>query len=620
MGSKSQAMIVNVDGKESRKQLSSAQKKIEKEAEKQRQAEKILEEQKAAKEDATRVAEFLKGGPVEQAEETDPMEDTPENNEWVPEDLQKSKKSGNRNTTKIKNVAMASIRFGVSSNATAAIANATLLDHGLISTEDSNLVIDAKKVQRAKDQLHTELQEKAAIKYKDGSIICILTDGRKDWTRMYAEVEGSDQVYPIIQKEEHYSVVSEPGGQYLFHFTPPEADENQKAAEKIAIELFNWMKQYGVDKTLLFIGGDSTNVNSGIWGGVFHHVEKLFGRPLNWVMCGLHLIELPLRHLIALLDGPTKSDTGFQGPCGKVLSSVTELPINVKFKELNNGSDLIELPDEVVKDLSADQKYGYEICVAIKSGIVPDRLANLEIGPVNHSRWNTTASRFCRLYVSKHGFKGNVAKNLKLIVEYIVGVYYPIWFSYKVKNHWINGAHICLKQLQLTLKQNKKVITTVFPYMESSAWWANPEMLLQTLLCSNDPVDRKIMELRARAVEDMEENKVRTRYKVSLNNKASCLRDLIIWKEDEINEPILTLELTEEEIREFEDAPMVVPDIPVHGQSMERCVKEVTAAAEAVYGYDRRDGFIRARLEHRNITGGLLKSKKDHAKIVNVGN
>ena len=107
---------------------------------------------------------------------------------------------------------------------------------------------------------------------------------------------------------------------------------------------------------------------------------------------------------------------------------------------------------------------------------------------------------------------------------------------------------------------------------------------------------------------------------MSLNNKASCLRDLIIWKEKEINEPILTLELTEEEIREFEDAPMVVPDIPVHGQSMERCVKEVTAAAEAVYGYDRRDGFIRARLEHRNITGGLLKSKKDHAKIVNVGN
>ena len=90
--------------------------------------------------------------------------------------------------------------------------------------------------------------------------------------------------------------------------------------------------------------------------------------------------------------------------------------------------------------------------------------------------------------------------------------------------------------------------------------------------------------------------------------------------EDEITEPILTLELSEDQIKELVTAPMIVPDLPVHGQSMERCVKEVTAAAEAVYGYDRRDGFIRARLEHRNITGGLLKSKKDHAKIVNVGN
>ena len=626
VGSKSQAMIVNADEKESRKQIKSVQNKIEKESKIQKQAEKKLEEQKAAKEDAARVANFLRGGPVEQTEDTpfedtEPIEDTPaiENNEWVPEKL---KKTSTRNTTKIKNIAMASIRFGVSGNATVAIANATLLDHGLISTEDSNLVIDAMKVQRAKDLLHTELQEKAAIKYKEESIICILTDGRKDWTRMYAEIEGSDQLYPTIQKEEHYSVVSEPGGQYLFHFTPPEADENHKAAEQIAIELVTWMKQYGVDKTLVFIGGDSTNVNSGIWGGVFHHVEKLLGRPLNWLLCGLHLIELPLRHLIVFLDGPTNSVTGFQGPCGKALSSVTQLPINDKFKNLDNGSDLIELPDEVVKDLSADQKYGYEISVAIKSGKVPDRLANLEIGPVNHSRWNTTASRFCRLYVSKHGLKGNVAKNLKLIVEYIVGVYYPIWFDYKVKNHWINGAQICLRQLQLTLKQDKKVSATVFPYMESSAWWANPEMLLQTLLCSSDAGDRKfavkhIIELRARATE---EDKVRTRHKVSLNSKATCLRDLIIWKEDEITEPILTLELSEDQIKELVTAPMIVPDLPVHGQSMERCVKEVTAAAEAVYGYDRRDGFIRARLEHRNITGGLLKSKKDHAKIVNVGN
>ena len=34
------------------------------------------------------------------------------------------------------------------------------------------------------------------------------------------EVEGSQKKYPGVVMEEHYSVCMEPGGQYLFHFTP----------------------------------------------------------------------------------------------------------------------------------------------------------------------------------------------------------------------------------------------------------------------------------------------------------------------------------------------------------------------------------------------------------------
>ena len=44
-----------------------------------------------------------------------------------------------------------------------------------------------------------------------------------------------------------------------------------------------------------------------------------------------------------------------------------------------------------------------------------------------------------RLYVSKHGFKGKNLTNLKLIVEFIVGVYYPLWFEAKVKHSFIEG-------------------------------------------------------------------------------------------------------------------------------------------------------------------------------------
>ena len=149
---------------------------------------------------------------------------------------------------------------------------------------------------------------------------------------------------------------------------------------------------------------------------------------------------------------------------------MTDLRVKKNFKKIEVGKDLIDLTDEVRKDLSTDQKYGYEMVKAIRSGLLSDRLANTNIGPVNHSRWLTTANRFLRMWVSRNGFKGKEAMNLQLIVKHIVGVYYPTWFSYKVRNHWIQGANICLEQLQLTLKQNKKVIDLVYPYQESSSW------------------------------------------------------------------------------------------------------------------------------------------------------
>ena len=621
IGEKSEVMIASVDKKESHKQNTEAHKKKEKEDKKQAaestkaEKKKMEEEEKRAGEQ--RVAEFLGESTPEVTEEMEKVNNN--DTDWNANCKQKQKK----NFTSIKNVALASIRFGLSANATAAVANATLLDYGVISQDNTKDVVDAMKVQRAKESAYKELQERAAFKYKEDRIECILYDGRKDWTLMYQEIEGSSKLYPSIQKEEHYSVVSEPGGHYLTHFTTDDDDINHTAAEKIAIALVEWMKEYGVDKTLIFIGGDSTNVNSGIWGGAIQFVEKLLGRPLIWIMCGLHLVELPLRHLICDLDGPTCSATGHTGPLGKALDTATELPINKSFKKISIGEDLIRLDDEILKDLSTDQKYGYEIVQAIRSGILPERLANLEIGPVNHSRWNTKANRFCRMWVSLHGFKGQEARHLKMIVEYIVGVYYPVWFKYKVRNHWVEGAKICLEQLQLTLLQSKQVVNIVFPHMESSAWWAHPEMLLQTLLCSSNPEDRKyavksIIQVRKRSDKDSEQ--IRTHHKVKLNKKATLLKDLIIWEDEITCEPILTQNMTEAELKSLEASPMAVPVAPVHAQNVERCVKEVTAASEAVYGYERRDGFIRARLEHRNLTGGLLRSKKDHAKIVGPGN
>jgi hypothetical protein len=147
--------------------------------------------------------------------------------------------------------------------------------------------------------------------------------------------------------------------------------------------------------------------------------------------------------LITALDGKTLSNNKWTGNIGKMLDTATELEIDPSFTKLSIGEPLISLSDNVVKDLSTDQAYGYRITQAIRTGELPIDLALLEIGPVSHSKWLTTANRLCRIWVSKHGLKGKTLNNLRLIVEFIVGVYYPCWFNIKVKHSWVEGpCHI----------------------------------------------------------------------------------------------------------------------------------------------------------------------------------
>ena len=126
-------------------------------------------------------------------------------------------------------------------------------------------------------------------------------------------------------------------------------------------------------------------------------------------------------------------------PLRKALDAAADLPIR-RFPRITVGPGLSELTQEVKQDLSTDQRYGYELVNAIRTGKLSAEIARLEVGPVCHSRWLTTANRFLRLWVGQHGLSGKTKRNMRLIVEYIVGVCYPTCTE---------GAPICLQQLQL---------------------------------------------------------------------------------------------------------------------------------------------------------------------------
>ena len=65
----------------------------------------------------------------------------------------------------------------------------------------------------------------------------------------------------------------------------------------------------------------------------------------------------------------------------------------------------------------------------------------------------------------------------------------------------------------------------------------------------------------------------------------------------------------------FEVTPMEVPYYYGHIQPIDRAVKEVTAASNAVYGEERHDGWIHARASNWEIMS-VCNTKKDLLGLV----
>ena len=225
-----------------------------------------------------------------------------------------------------------------------------------------------------------------------------------------------------------------------------------------------------------------------------------------------------------------------------------------------------------------------------------EELAALTVGKTGHSRWLTTANLFCDWWCSRHGLQEELLERLREIVDFIVNVYYPCWFRIKLPHSWIDGPSNILFKLSCLKTQPKVMQLTVMPTVRSSAWFAHSESVLQSMLCSHEREERefavdKIISIRG----EMEngEKSVRLQKLPYLSIEAISLEKLISW--DEASEPITTCNLTKKELEQVKEEKMRPPYFCCHTQGIERAVKEVIAAAESVFGEERRDGFIRGR-------------------------
>lgn len=500
---------------------------------------------------------------------------------------------------RLPNVAKEADRYGVSDRAVASIINAALIDFGMIDDMDQSLIIDKNKVHRERDRLRKILHRNS--KSSIGSLKGIYFDGKKD--RTLDRTLNGVKLYCDTVMEEHYILVSQPGGEYLTHVTPKNG-----GSECIADIILTSIKDMGAQDTVSVIGCDSTNVNTGCNGGVIRRLEKSLGRPLQWFICMMHTNELPLRHLFSRLDGTTSGACSFAGSIGKEIQC-NELKPVVNFNRIVCQNEMPVIEFDVLRDLSCDQKYLYEVIMAIRNGAVSIDLSQRKPGALNHSRWLTLANRICRLYISS----ANPSSELCILTHFIVSNYGPNWFAIKRDSQCTHGAKCIFLAVQLAKELSPDTFAIVKPYISRNAYFAHVENILICMLADTN-LDRRSKAvdiiLQCREAGRFSNNAIRQFRVPTINFSAIDYVDLIDWKE--VYEPPITMNLTNEDIKHLKDVPISL-DYSNNTQCVERCVQLVSDASKSVYGFEARDGFIRARICSRKLMP-KFDSKQDYSQ------
>ena len=163
-------------------------------------------------------------------------------------------------------------------------------------------------------------------------------------------------------------------------------------------------------------------------------------------------------------------------------------------------------------------------------------------------------------------------------------------------------------------------------YVNRNAYFANPELMLITMLASEDEDERRfavkvittlkylscqsgspfysnlsqVIREKIRKGESTGDSLPRQFETPSVNFDASSLQTLIDWNTVKLSEPLLTATMSTDEVISCLDSPLQVPSTwSCHSQAMERVVRKVSETCLMVVGEKKREGWIRCADESR---------------------
>ena len=122
------------------------------------------------------------------------------------------------------------------------------------------------------------------------------------------------------------------------------------SARSIASKLISCIIATNSEDTLQAVICDGTAVNTGRVSGVIKRLELFLERPLQWIVCFLHLYELPFRRLFDAIDGKTTGPTIFAGEIGPQIKEKVHQLRPVAFQAI--PSDIPQVSPKVIKDLA----------------------------------------------------------------------------------------------------------------------------------------------------------------------------------------------------------------------------------------------------------------------------
>ncbi|GBN07805.1 hypothetical protein AVEN_240194-1, partial [Araneus ventricosus] len=166
----------------------------------------------------------------------------------------------------LSSTAVVGDRFDVSDRAVAAIASSVLHDVGLITSNNSDLVVDENKLRRENSKVRKDLKFQTLSEAQELPLKGLYFDGRKDSTLIEERVDTKR--YTRKAKEERVCLIEELGSRYITHLSPLFGTTEQISATIIGY--FEGITRYlsqllalGCDAHLLIPDGNP--VYFGVW-------------------------------------------------------------------------------------------------------------------------------------------------------------------------------------------------------------------------------------------------------------------------------------------------------------------------------------------------------------------